>query len=275
MTVNKIWSTSAMAADLTDKDKELYDRQIRVWGVEAQQRMQSCTVLVSGLNGVNCEVVKNLVLAGVNVTVHDDGEVSAGDCGANYFVTLNDVGKNIAVSSHAKIQSLNLYAKVDCETRCLSTLGEEYMSNFNVIILSSKISDGEAMRINEICRSHQISFFWSGTFGLDGWFICDLGETFEFTKDPPHNKEIQRIHFPSLHSILNTPWHLLQSRHSALPKTFMKSRLLAEFRILKSRGPIPGEEDLEEMRRLGHQKLQENGLDEGFLDDQLEGLCQS
>ena len=58
-------------AALTKQQAELYDRQIRLWGVEAQQRMQTSNVLLIGLSGVHTEVAKNLVLAGVNVTIAD------------------------------------------------------------------------------------------------------------------------------------------------------------------------------------------------------------
>ena len=38
------------------KEAELYDRQIRLWGVEAQRRMTSSRVLIAGISAVNCEV---------------------------------------------------------------------------------------------------------------------------------------------------------------------------------------------------------------------------
>jgi ubiquitin-like 1-activating enzyme E1 A len=41
---------------VSNEEAELYDRQIRLWGLEAQTRMQSCKVLVVGLRGVHTEV---------------------------------------------------------------------------------------------------------------------------------------------------------------------------------------------------------------------------
>ncbi|NXP79289.1 UBA1 enzyme, partial [Ramphastos sulfuratus] len=53
-------------------DEGLYSRQLYVLGHEAMKRMQSCSVLVSGLRGLGLEVAKNLVLGGVkSVTLHD------------------------------------------------------------------------------------------------------------------------------------------------------------------------------------------------------------
>ena len=45
-------------------DHKQYDRQIRLWGLAAQQRMSETRVLVFGFRGLATEISKNLVLAG-------------------------------------------------------------------------------------------------------------------------------------------------------------------------------------------------------------------
>lgn len=53
---------------LTAEESEIYDRQIRLWGVEAQRQLSSSKVLICALSGavqLLNELVKNLVLAGV------------------------------------------------------------------------------------------------------------------------------------------------------------------------------------------------------------------
>ena len=42
--------------DRAAREAEVYDRQIRLWGVEAQRRMTSSRVLIAGMGGLNCEV---------------------------------------------------------------------------------------------------------------------------------------------------------------------------------------------------------------------------
>ena len=61
---------------LTKAEAAVYDRQLRVWGVEAQQRMMSSKVLVVGVGGVACEICKNLILGGVGqLTMMDHQKV--------------------------------------------------------------------------------------------------------------------------------------------------------------------------------------------------------
>lgn len=44
------------AAAMSAEEAKLYDRQIRLWGVEAQRRMTASRVLVAGMDGMNAEV---------------------------------------------------------------------------------------------------------------------------------------------------------------------------------------------------------------------------
>lgn len=47
-------AATPMDADggLDDKESELYDRQIRLWGVEAQKRIQNSKILMVGVGGL-------------------------------------------------------------------------------------------------------------------------------------------------------------------------------------------------------------------------------
>jgi ubiquitin-activating enzyme E1 len=58
--------------------------------------MQEAKVLIVGLCGLHVEVVKNLVLSGVNVTIQDPKDVALNDLSSNYFVSEADVGKNVS-----------------------------------------------------------------------------------------------------------------------------------------------------------------------------------
>lgn len=84
----------------TAEEAAVYDRQIRVWGMDAQKRMRNSNVLVFGINGLGAEVCKTLVLAGIgSITIMDDAAVQMKDLGANFFITEADVGKNVSGTS--------------------------------------------------------------------------------------------------------------------------------------------------------------------------------
>jgi molybdopterin/thiamine biosynthesis adenylyltransferase len=55
--------------ELSKTERDVYDRQIRLWGVDAQSKMTSSKLLVIGMTGLAAEVCKNLILAGINLTL--------------------------------------------------------------------------------------------------------------------------------------------------------------------------------------------------------------
>uniref|UniRef100_A0A0A9FJR8 Pco115798 n=1 Tax=Arundo donax TaxID=35708 RepID=A0A0A9FJR8_ARUDO len=72
--------------ELTAQETALYDRQIRVWGVDAHKRLSKAHVLVCGMNGTTIEFCKNIVLAGVgSLSLMDDNIVTEDDMNTNFL----------------------------------------------------------------------------------------------------------------------------------------------------------------------------------------------
>ena len=90
MNVNvNITSASALDAD----EFGLYDRQIRLWGAQAQEHIRSAHILLISLRALGTEIAKNLTLAGISsLTIIDDEPVTDQDLGAQYFLRDDDVG---------------------------------------------------------------------------------------------------------------------------------------------------------------------------------------
>jgi ubiquitin-like 1-activating enzyme E1 A len=101
---------------ITEREAEVYDRQIRLWGVEAQRRMKSATVLICGLTALSAEVTKNIVLSGISVALLDASIVTEEDLGANFFVSLADVGKQVRLVRCPR-SSADLSTRVTCSAR--------------------------------------------------------------------------------------------------------------------------------------------------------------
>jgi ubiquitin-like 1-activating enzyme E1 A len=47
---------STPAAELSEQEAAIYDRQLRVWGVETQRRLSGAKVLIAGCGGLAVEV---------------------------------------------------------------------------------------------------------------------------------------------------------------------------------------------------------------------------
>ena len=221
--------------DLTDEEKARYDRQIRVWGSEAQARIQSSRLLVCGMRGINMEVIKNIVLAGMSICVNDSGVVAPGDLGSSgFFVRTEDLGKNMAESALPRIQELNNFANVSSETRSLEQLEDSFFQQFNIISLTNA-SEQQISRISAICRAQQpqIALFANWAFGSEGVFISDFGDEFQFKDDERPNTDfvpsVKCIGFPSLQTVLDIPWSKQQTRFLPVSAAFVKSAILAKW----------------------------------------------
>jgi ubiquitin-like 1-activating enzyme E1 A len=61
---------------LTVEEQRVYDRQIRTWGLEAQNKMRKAKVLVIGhFNSLAAEICKNLTLAGIGELILCDNNI--------------------------------------------------------------------------------------------------------------------------------------------------------------------------------------------------------
>jgi len=260
-----------MSAQLSALEAERYDRQIRVWGTEAQARIQSSRALICGMNKINVEVVKNIVLAGVNLTIQDSAIASIDDLALNFFLTVDDVGKLIGSSVLTRVKELNSFSSVEYESTPLDSLSDEYFSKFSVILMSG-CTEKQAIRIDNLCRNRDTNssssvFFWSDVFGEDALFYSDFGANFEYKEDnksssattsshdttasssvEPAKNAIKIIQFPALSEVLSKPWQDIPSRFFPISLTFVKHRLLTKFRETHKRNPFDCQSDIDFMR---------------------------
>lgn len=94
-TTNGEGDANKMSAD----EMALYDRQIRLWGAQAQERIRSAHILLVSLRALGTEIAKTLTLAGISsLTIVDDGLVTEEDLGAQFFVRGEDVGKPVSLT---------------------------------------------------------------------------------------------------------------------------------------------------------------------------------
>merc|ERR1711865_1143678 len=132
--------------------------------------------------GSNVEVSKNLVLAGVSLTVRDHRQVDADDVAFNYFLREEDLGKNRASCSAKRIQEMNPLNKVDS-----SDLGPETdsdaltkaLADFDVVLAAPGVLAWDmdlACRIDDACRAKHSCFFLSMEVGQLAFFFSDMGD---------------------------------------------------------------------------------------------------
>lgn len=163
--------------ELSKEERELYDRQIRLWGLEGQNTLRNARILLLGFESVAVEVVKNLCLAGVGaLTLQSSLTLDSEDLAYNFFVRSENIGENAAQASTVGVQRLNPRVAVDAETRPLSELDEEFLTSYNVVLTTQSEDKEQLIRINNACRRANRAFYYCNHRGWAGIVFVDLGE---------------------------------------------------------------------------------------------------
>lgn len=161
-------------ATLTAEETELYDRQIRAWGFEAQKRMRESKILVVGLDGAGSENLKNLVLAGLgNITILEDRRVDTEMINTHFYLQSTHLNQSMASVALSYFSEMNPNIKLSICDEDPFSKSDEYYKSFDVVIISNQ-SRCLQLRINRICHSSNIGYFSSRSIGQFGYIFADL-----------------------------------------------------------------------------------------------------
>lgn len=169
---------------MNTQSMNLYDRQIRTYGIDAVLKMTSSSVLIYGLEGgLATEVGKNLALGGIkNIYLFDDDSViNEADLLTGYYY-INSLGDNRAKVLSLKLQELN--------NNCLIHTTKELNNDQNVTIIINKKYKEIPGKVVVLYSKYINEFGANGCIFVDAsdnHIVTDLtGEIF----DPVHVKSI-------------------------------------------------------------------------------------
>ncbi|GMM34261.1 E1 ubiquitin-activating protein [Saccharomycopsis crataegensis] len=162
--------------ELSNEEIALYDRQIRLWGLEAQRKIKTAHILLINLSAVGTEIAKNLVLGGVgSLSIIDNHDITEADFSGQYYISEDDCGKKRVESAQERIQDLNPRVDLNVFTDDINTKEPEWFSQFNLVI-STELAKESILRINNVTRQLNIPFYATGLNGLSGYVFLDLIE---------------------------------------------------------------------------------------------------
>ena len=145
-------------------------------------KLVKMNVLIVGLRGLGVETAKNLILAGPrSVTLYDPTPVTWGDLSSNFYCTPAHVGTTSrANASYDKLQELNSYVKV----KVVDHLSLEDHAQYNVVCYTEIFENIEKLiDVNEYCRTRNIGFILTTTYGPSGFVFLDYGTDFTITDE--------------------------------------------------------------------------------------------
>ncbi|XP_075771223.1 SUMO-activating enzyme subunit 1 [Pelodiscus sinensis] len=288
------------AGGISEEEAAQYDRQIRLWGLEAQRRLRASRVLLVGMKGLGAEVAKNLILAGVKgLTMLDHQQVSQEDTRAQFLVPVGSLGRNRAEASLERAQNLNPMVDVKADPGNIEDKAEEFFAQFDAVCLTC-CSRCVMVKVDQICHQNGIKFFAGDVFGYYGYMFADLGahefveEKTKVTKssqgveDGPDTKKAKldstettmvkkRVAFCQLKEALAVDWSSEKGK-AALKRTapdYFLHQVLLTFRTEKGRDPLPEScaEDSERLLQIRREVLASLGVGTDLLPEDFVSYC--
>ncbi|KAJ5446785.1 Ubiquitin/SUMO-activating enzyme E1 [Penicillium cf. griseofulvum] len=167
------------AQSISADEIALYDRQIRLWGVHAQEKIRSANILLITVKALANEVAKNLVLAGIgSLTIIDHQTVTEEDLGAQFFIAeaqseQNVIGKNRAQVAGPQIHKMNPRVKLNIDTSDVKTKQPDFFAQFDLTI-ATELDFVTNTTVNAACRLANRPFYAAGLHGFYGYVFADL-----------------------------------------------------------------------------------------------------
>ncbi|CAJ1937505.1 unnamed protein product [Sphenostylis stenocarpa] len=222
--------------ELTAQETALYDRQIRVWGADAQRRLSKAHVLVYGMKGTVAEFCKNIVLAGVgSLTLVDDRVATEEALSSNFLIPpVESVygGKTLAELCCNSLKDFNPMVRVSVEKGDLSNFGVEFFSKFDVVVVSCCSLSAKKLA-NDKCRklSKRVAFYAVECRDSCGEVFVDL-QDYKYSKKKQEETIGCDLKYPSFEDALSVPWRTL---HKRMSKLYFAMRVIEKFEEAEGR----------------------------------------
>ncbi|KAF6718153.1 SUMO-activating enzyme subunit 1 [Oryzias melastigma] len=286
---------------ISEEEAAQYDRQIRLWGLDAQKRLRGSRVLLAGLGGLGAEVAKNLILAGVKgLTLLDHEQVTEESCRAQFLVPVSARGQNRAQASLERAQNLNPMVEVHADPGRVEDKPDDFFLDFDAVCLTGCSRD-LMVRVDQLCSQHKIKVFCGDVYGYYSYMFCNLGQEYSYVEekpkvvkpsgdssdgpgakkakvDPNETTMVKKTaSFCPLKEALEVDWTTEKAK-AALKKTpldYFLLQVLLKFRTDKGRDPDPqsSEEDGELLRQIRSDVLDALGLSANLLNDDFISYC--
>ena len=152
-------------------DESLYSRQMYVLGRDAMEKMATSNIYVYGLNGLSLEIMKCIILGGVNsimINIDNTKEID----NSNYYHQnqLSNIDNIIE-----RLKSLNRNVKIDYHNVPVTKIKNSTIQNYQIMVITQHTNIHSIIKLNKLCRSNNVKYILCNTFGLFGQIFCDFG----------------------------------------------------------------------------------------------------
>jgi molybdopterin/thiamine biosynthesis adenylyltransferase len=152
-------------------------------------------VLIAPANGPNTELAKNLILAGVNVTIYDHATVTEDDFESNFLIAHDDIGKSRGEAVFEKLKEMNPSGKNEffCQNLLeeVERCSEEEFKRYSMVATST--ADFAVMqKWDAFTKKMNLPYYNLLSCGLFACAFISLGRLYTYREIDKQTNEVKK-----------------------------------------------------------------------------------
>lgn len=156
-------------ANLTDAEKQRYDRQILLWGIDAQEKLKKAKIGIIGTGGLGSPILTYLAVAGVGkIVVADKDRVELSNLNRQVLHWNKDVGREKAISAEEKLKQINPDVEIVSYPTEVTTENIEQIFQDVDVLIDGLDNYPSRFLMNEYAWKKGLPFFHGAIWGLEG-----------------------------------------------------------------------------------------------------------
>ncbi|KAJ1999306.1 E1 ubiquitin-activating protein aos1 [Coemansia thaxteri] len=250
---------------ISKEEEALYDRQIRLWGMEAQNRLRNSSILFIGVNTLTLEACKNLVLGGVgSLSIYDPQPISSMDLETHYYFNESNKGQPKDQVLVERLGVLNPLVTI----RSIASLDE-------VKYVDLVVNVGRQHRAMDEWRQKGTKSILADAFGLFGYIFVDCLDEHGFIEESrvenTKTSEMEMVRESKVASYKSFTESVKATVPSGNAQRLARkySPLVFVCQALASMGELGAEGEQQTVGRVVRDSLRQRSLPAGFVADEL------
>ena len=154
---------------LTANELKRYERQIKVFGEDGQERLKNAKVFIAGAGGLGSAISIYLTSAGIGrIRIVDDEKIELSNLNRQILHWDKDVGKRKATSAEEKLKKINPYVRVEAISETIEENNVLALVDDFDLIVDAMDNFHTRYLLNRTAIAKNIAFFHGAINGLHG-----------------------------------------------------------------------------------------------------------
>ena len=176
---------------ITDEDLRRYDRQIKLFGIDGQEKLKDAKVFIAGAGGLGAPISIYLAAAGIGrIVLVDKDVVELSNLNRQILYWEKDIGKSKALSAKENLEKMNSAINIEAIPETLDENNVSRLVGDSDLIIDAMDNFDTRYLLNKTALAKDIPFIHGAIYGFHGQATTVLpGETAclrcIFAKAPP------------------------------------------------------------------------------------------